>query len=331
MSDLFHPDSFQGTNVLRKGKSGRAYFEGWYLKHVSKDRKHRLALIPGVFIGPEKASSHAFIQILDGMNARYEYIRFPLEQFNAARKIFKASVSHNQFGLHGLSLDLKGKDFQIQGELNYIDPVRFPVTLSSPGIMGPFAYTPFMECYHGLVSLDHKLEGALSINGKNVDLTGGRGYIEKDWGRNFPSAYVWMQSNHFETEGSLFASAAKIPYITGSFTGFIMALFFHGKLIRFATYTGAKLREVKVSPKQVWMTVEDKKYRLEIESHRSHGAVLMAPYEKAMIERVSETMTARISFQLRDRKTNKLLLEGHSDIGALEVQGDLPQIATIVD
>ena len=79
------------------------------------------------------------------------------------------------------------------------------------------------------------------------------------------------------------------------------------------------------------MTVEDKKYRLEIESHRSHGAVLMAPYEKAMIERVSETMTARISFQLRDRKTNKLLLEGHSDIGALEVQGDLPQIATIVD
>ena len=265
------------------------------------------------------------------MNAEYEYIRFPLNDFNFVKKRFQGNISHNRFGANGLSLDLKGKKFEIQGELNYLNSVRFPVTWKSPGIMGPFAYTPFMECYHGLVSLDHGLQGALSINGKNVDFTGGKGYIEKDWGRNFPSAYIWMQSNHFEREGSLFASAARIPWITGSFTGFIMALYFDGALLRFATYTGASLKEVKVSQKQVWMTVEDRKYRLEIESHRSEGAVLMAPYEKEMIERVSETMTARINFQLIERKTGKRLLEDSTDLGALEVQGDLPQIATVLD
>lgn len=331
MSHIYQPDSFQGTGPLKRGRSKRAYFEGWYLKHVSADRKHRYAFIPGVFIAPDRSNSHAFFQVLDGMNAQYEYIRFPLQDFGYVDKKFQGNLSHNRFGLRGLSLDLKGQKFQIQGELNYLDPVRFPVTFGSPGIMGPFAYTPFMECYHGLVSLNHGLQGALTINGRNVDFTGGKGYIEKDWGRNFPSAYIWMQSNHFKQEGSLFASAARIPYITGSFTGFIMALYFDNQLLRFATYTGARLVDVRVSSKQVWMTVEDKKYRLEIESHRSEGAVLMAPYEKEMIERVSETMTARISFQLTQRKGGQILQEGNTDLGALEVQGDLPRIATVLD
>ena len=57
----------------------------------------------------------------------------------------------------------------------------------------------------------------------------------------------------------------------------------------------------------------------------------MAPYEKAMIERVSETMTASISFQLSEKKSGTILLEDTTEIGALEVQGDLPQIATVLD
>ena len=316
---------------LKKQRSRRAYFEGWYLKHVSGDKKHRFAFIPGVFIGPSQEDSHAFLQILDGMNANYEYIRFPLSAFRPEKKIFRCKLQHNSFGLHGLSLDVSGKKFKIQGELNYLEPVRFPVTWKSPGIMGPFAYTPFMECYHGLVSLDHRIQGALTVNGRNVDFSGGSGYIEKDWGRNFPSAYVWMQSNHFGAEGSLFASAARIPWITGSFRGFIMALYFDGKLHRFATYTGARLIEVRVSSKQVWMTVEDRQYRLEIESHRSAGALLMAPYEKAMIERVSETMTASIRFRLSERKSGRTILEDSTDLGALEVQGKLEQIAVVQD
>ncbi|WP_243392439.1 MULTISPECIES: tocopherol cyclase family protein [unclassified Mesotoga] len=31
-----------------------------------------------------------------------------------------------------------------------------------------------------------------------IDLTGGKGYIEKDWGRSLPDAWIWMQSNNFD-------------------------------------------------------------------------------------------------------------------------------------
>ena len=325
---IFHPDAFQGHSVLKRGTSRSAYFEGWYLKHISADARMRFAFIPGIFVG--KTESHAFIQILDGSTANHEYIRFPLQHFRAERKEFRVRLEHNQFFLHGMSLDIKGQKFKIQGELNFLDPVRFPVTWTSPGIMGPFAYTPMMQCYHGLVSLNHSLEGALSINGRTVDFTGGKGYIEKDWGRSFPSAYIWMQSNHFKQEASLFASVANIPWVTGSFRGFIAALLLDGKLLRFATYTGATLREVRVSSKQVWITMEDRKYRLEVEAHRSGGAVLMAPYEKTMLERVSETMTASLYYRLSERKGGRILQEDASKIAALEVQGLLEQIAEVV-
>lgn len=29
-----------------------------------------------------------------------------------------------------------------------------------------------------------------------MDFSGGRGYIEKDWGQSFPAAWVWLQINY---------------------------------------------------------------------------------------------------------------------------------------
>ena len=43
-----------------------------------------------------------------------------------------------------------------------------------------------MECYHGIVSMDHTVNGLIEINNEKIDFSEGRGYIEKDWGRSFP-------------------------------------------------------------------------------------------------------------------------------------------------
>lgn len=139
-----------------------------------------------------------------------------------------------------------------------------------------------------------------------------------------------MQSNHFKNEGSLFVSVARIPWLTGSFRGFIAALFYQGKLKRFATYTGAKLEFLKITDKTVDLAIEDKSHRLDVSARRSHGALLMAPYEHSMIERVSETMTSEIRFQLTCKKTGEKTKDESQD-SALEVQGKLKQIADEVD
>ncbi len=106
--------------------------------------------------------------------------------------------------------------------------------------MGPYSFAPFMECYHGVLSFDHDMNGTLIMNGESVNFDGGRGYIEKDWGRAFPRAWVWGQSNHFDHPGtSITISVATIPWLRTSFRGFIIGLWHDRKLYRFATYTGA--------------------------------------------------------------------------------------------
>jgi hypothetical protein len=110
--------------------------------------------------------------------------------------------------------------------------------------MGPYACVPFMECYQGIISMDHVINGELVIDGERIDFTNGRGYMEKDWGRSFPSAYFWMQSNHFSEAGiSLKCSVAKIPWMRGSFVGFIAGVWLKDRLIRFTTYNQSKLRK----------------------------------------------------------------------------------------
>jgi hypothetical protein len=45
--------------------------------------------------------------------------------------------------------------------------------------MGWFEFVPFMECLYHILCFNNKIDGTLNINGKNVDFSGGKGYIER--------------------------------------------------------------------------------------------------------------------------------------------------------
>ncbi len=159
--------------------------------------------------------------------------------------------------------------------------------------MGWYAFVPLMECYHGVLSLDHAIDGALSIDGQPVDFTGGRGYIEKDWGQAFPQAWLWAQTNHFGEPGTcLTASVATIPWVRAAFRGFIVGFLHAGRLYRFATYTGAHIQSLRLTDTHAVLRVADRRHRLEIEADRSEGGLLHAPYRTDMLQRVTESLTA---------------------------------------
>jgi tocopherol cyclase len=106
----------------------------------------------------------------------------------------------------------------------------------SPGAMGWYTFLPFMQTYRGILSLDHRMEGSLTIDLEKIDFSDGRGTMEKNWGKAFPRAYIWIQSNHFSTPGtSLTASVATIPWLGSWFRGFIVGLWHNDKLYRFTT------------------------------------------------------------------------------------------------
>ena len=193
--------------------------------------------------------------------------------------------------------------------------------------MGPYAFAPFMECYHGVLGLDHAVRGSLIMNGETVNFDGGRGYIEKDWGQAFPQAWIWGQSNHFEQPGtSVTISVATIPWLGKSFRGFIIGLWHERQLYRFTKYNGAKITSLRLTDEHVILHTVNRTHRLELEAARSEGGLLHAPYRSEMLQRVTESLTATIAVKLIELKSERVIFEGMGRHAGLEINGEIQQI-----
>lgn len=316
---LFHPEQYHGW-----GKTKR-YFEGWYYKIINASEDKAFAIIPGIAMD-EKGEKQAFIQVLDGKKLTAEYFKFDAIEFKIKSGKIELELEDNLFTQERVQLNLPG----FKGELKFEDQVPWPNKWYSPGIMGPFAFVPFMECYHGILSMDHKIEGKLKIYDEEVSFNGGRGYMEKDWGQSFPSAYFWMQSNHFSKPGvSLKVSVAKIPWMRSSFVGFIAGFWWEGKLIQFTTYNSSHLRKSYADADKVEVTMENPAYRLEIFAHRKAATELASPIHGFMDGRISESMTSEIEVKLFDKKTQNLVFEDTGRNAGLEVAGKIEEIFVI--
>jgi hypothetical protein len=322
LQSIWNPERFHLQHLVGRG---RPWFEGWYFKLVDADGAQPYAIIPGVFLGDD---AHAFIQVLDGRAGTSAYHRFALSEFRAEAGALDVRIGRSRFSRAGVTLEIDADETSAKqaasGSVCFGDWAPWPVTWTSPGVMGPYSFVPLMECKHGILSMDHGLSGALAVGGASTSYEGGRGYVEKDWGRSFPAGYVWTQSNHFGEQGvSVSASVARIPWLTGAFRGYLIGLLFRGRLHRFTTYTGAEIESIDVTDHGLTLAVRDRDHRLEISAATTEGAILHAPYENQMLERVAETMTSTVEVRFTRLADGQVLYEGHGDHGCLEVQGDL--------
>ena len=327
MRTTLNPGSYHGH------RRRPPFFEGWYYKLVDASQQDRFAVIPGIFLSDDPDKHHAFVQFLDGRTGHSTYHRYPTSEFWAAEGEFELQIGPNRFTVDQLVLDISSAEMTLRGELAFEGITPWPVSLTSPGIMGWYAWVPFMECYHGVLSLDHAIDGALQVQNRSIDMSGGRGYIEKDWGRSFPSAWVWFQTNHFAQPGtSLTASVANIPWLRSSFPGFIIGLWLEGELYRFATYTGARTTVLDIDDERVTWIVTSKQHRLEMQAIRAQGGLINAPTTLDMGRRIAETLDAAVDVRLYaiGDRPERLLFEGTGRHAGLEVVGDLAQLQAAV-
>jgi hypothetical protein len=299
------------------------YFEGWYYKLISADEQERYAIIPGIIFGED---AHSFVQVLDGSKGTAKYHRFPYAAFHASKKDFDVWINNSHFTSTQVDLDITTEEGTLQGKLEFENPIPWPVTWRSPGIMGWYAWVPGMECYHGVLSFDHSIHGNLTIDGEAVDFERGRGYIEKDWGKSFPSAWVWFQSNHFEAPGTcITASVAEIPFLGTSFRGFIVGLWYGGRLYRFATYTGARIEHLDIQEDHVHWVIRDRELELKLIARTGQSGLILGPTRVDMGVRVAETLQATVGVHLRTLEGEQIF-SGQGRHAGLEVQGDLDRL-----
>ncbi len=294
---VFKPWAFQGS-LKRKN-----YFEGWYFKHVSSNMEDVWSFIPGLALSAE--GRQAFIQVLNGRTGESHVYDYDIEAFSASSRELNVKIGQSQFTTSGISLELNNKDRKISGNFSYTSLEQYPSTLLNPGIMGWYSFVPFMECKHGIVSMQHKLTGGLYIDDSYIDFDNGTGYIEKDWGSSFPESWVWLHCNTFSSSQSSFTfSVAKIPWLGSYFIGFISFLKLEDRFINFSTWSKARIEKLEYVENRLNIRIVNKKYQLEIEALNNQAGPLKAPKLGSMHRIIKETVDASITLRLSDHSGN---------------------------
>ena len=288
---LFNPEIFQG-NLKKKN-----YFEGWYLKHVSENREHVFSFIPGISL--TKEDKHAFVQFINGITGETAYVKYPLSDFSFSEKLFEVGVGNSHFSDKGVQLDIDSPELKVSGELKYSNLVKYPKRLVSPGIMGWYSFVPFMECKHGIGSVLHLLQGTLNVNGKPVNFSGGKGYIEKDWGTSFPESWIWLHCNNFEEPDCSFTfSVAKIPWLGSFFMGHICFLYLKGKFYFFATYNNSEITHLSFSGQTLNVELKRKNRILKVKAIQQKAGNLQAPVTGKMERIIKESVDSKLEVSL---------------------------------
>ena len=317
LKKIWNPDWFQG-NGKRKN-----YFEGWYFKLINPDNTASWAVIAGISLGSNEQDSYPFIQVINGKSGESHFIKYKPDDFIYSRKNFDVSIAGNHFSVNGITLNIEEEEIKISGKILFLDPVKYPVKILSPGVMGWYRFVPTMECYHGIISMGHALEGSLGINASNIDFTGGKGYSEKDWGKSMPLAWIWIQSNHFQKKDlSISFSIANIPWKKSAFTGFLIILSVGDHFYRFTTYKGSRITKLLVKDGGVVLEVKNKDYCLNIDAQSHTTGELKAPVSGEMRRTIHESIESKVSIKLVNRD-GKVILEDTGHPAGMEIAGDV--------
>lgn len=268
----------------------REYFCGWYYRCQSDNQT--LAIIPSVH--KTKASDFCTIQLITDTCSLHAQFPYTDLQQNGSQ----ISIGKNRFGRSGVSLDIHTPEFHITGS------VRFGAfTPISYDIMGPFRYVPFMQCRHSVYSMQHRVDGAFSVNGVSYVFRNGTGYLEGDRGHSFPKEYAWTQCSF--PGGGIMLSVADIPLVGFHFTGVIGIVMLHGKEYRLATYLGARAVRIKNGE----IVVRQGRLCLTVRQLGLPGQPLQAPVGGAMTRTIHEHPSCKVYYRFSDGDVTLLELQ----------------------
>ncbi|WP_283608258.1 hypothetical protein [Faecalispora anaeroviscerum] len=278
----------------------RGYFEGWYFKQ--QNGIDTVALIPA-FHTDCRGNCSASLQVIT--NEQALNVDFPFQVRGSSREKLPVRLGECVFSEQGIGLDVKTQDCSLRGVLRF-----GPLTPPACDIMGPFCCLPRMECRHTVFSLFHRVDGFLSVNGREYRFANGAGYLEGDRGVSFPKRYLWTHCAW--DKNSIMLSAADIPWGGMSFTGCIGFLYLNGKEYRIATYCGARLLYVGEDT----ILLRQGALKLKIQLLKSCAQSLRAPKNGGMTRMIHESAACSVRYTCF--AGNKLLVDFVSDQASFE-------------
>ncbi|MEG0282696.1 MAG: hypothetical protein RR664_05160 [Clostridia bacterium] len=281
-------------------------FLGWYYRIVNKETSTNLVIIIGISNDPK--NPHAFIQVFDNISKKPVYIKYPAEDFKLCTDPFAVVIKDSYFSLDKVSLNIQTEEINLVGKVEFKD--RVPCKYD---IMGPFAKVKYLPCRHGLFTLHSTNDGYIYINKEKISFTGGTTYIEGDSGTSFPEKYIWAQSNKIQNgvykgmKTNLVFAIAKIPICKKiNIRGFFLNLLLKDQQYIFATYSGAKIKDLWIKKVKggtlVDLKIKQKEYILKIRIRSEKGHTFVYPEDGQMLKNILEADNSNIILAIYKEK-----------------------------
>lgn len=170
---------------------------------------------------------------------------------------------------------------------------------------------------HGLAT------GWIEWNGTRYEFANAPAYGEKNWGGAFPQKWFWLNCNSFESEPdlALTAGGGKRGVLWWMESVAMVGIHHRGKFYEFVPWNAAVHWEIQ--PWGYWsMWAESRDYVVTVTGTSDRpGTPLRAPMPDGLVFACRDTMKGKVRLQLRQRASNTLLLEAHSDLCGLETGG----------
>jgi tocopherol cyclase len=321
LKQILNPDLYHGESKQFN------FFEGWYFKVADRFGKNVFAFIPGISKGRDEKYHHSFIQVLDGRDKSYNYFKGREDDFKYSKEKFEIEVLGNSFSEKGMTISIDNEEKSVCGVLEFEGILKWPSTKLSPGSMGYYNYLTFMECYSQVTAMDGNVKGSLKMDGEHIDFEGGRVYIEKNWGREFPRAWVWIQSNEFEGSRVAFTcSIGRVPLGSLTFSGFLAGLYIDGQFYEFTKMNRAKMH-IEKSGRDLKVVFKRKNLELRVrtESNREDFILCRGPRDGEMIPLVEECLNGAVNLELIDLDRDKTIYSGRGIATGIEYSGDMTE------
>ena len=174
--------------------------------------------------------------------------------------------------------------------------------------MGFLSKAP-LECFQEIIYMS--ADSTFTIDNKKYT---GIAYMEKTFGTNFPTKWIWLQSNHSKNNSSISFSVGIVPVLFLKKKGFLCVLEFNNTEYRFGSFNLSKVK-IEVIENQTIITIRRKQDVILIKPKQATTVKLVGPSKNGKMNLdVFESIKAEAVLTFT-RKGKILLEDTYTNVG----------------
>lgn len=329
-------------------------FEGWYYRvtppatpDAAPGTRESWVLIVAYWVD-RHGDRRAFVELVEGPSGRtlkrvYEDV--DLDAIQDGQGIFALSVGDLFFTADtviGRFESEGGEVVELDWDLDACARWGAPDDDRNRWTMGWVTEAPGVPLRWHVHHLKGEARGTVRIDGAARTFDGAALHQEKNWGRAFPSRWIWLQANDFEDRPDVALAAAGGPIFAPSWSpsGYMLGLRWRDRFFTFRTqdthqFPLARFEIDEENGLARWsLDAENLRHRVEIRAHADAGALIPidVPADGGLAVGAVEHLAATVDVTLyaRDGLGWRLLGTARTHTAAVEAGGEFARAEGLI-